>query len=98
MKFDFKIVNLFLAGILGLMFVFQVFLNLSVIDLNYKIKELKANLEGLSLQNKTLNFKYLQEKEKYFATLGTHLVKSDKIEFVTIRKGISLLGNSFKSE
>lgn len=94
MKVNFKIVNLGLAGILGLLLIFQVFLNLSVMDLNYKINELKASLDDLSFQNKTLNFKYLKEKEKYFASVDTNLVKSDKIEFVTIKKGISLLGNS----
>lgn len=100
MKFNFKIINLCLVGILGLLVIFKIFLNLSLMDLNYKINELKANLDDLSVKNKILSFRYLKEKEKYFVLnlKEIDLVKNEKIEFVTIKKDISLSDSKSKTE
>lgn len=71
-------------------------MNLSLLDLNYKVKQLKSTLDDVNLNNKVLNLKYIETKNKLLTYQDSKFATVDKTEFISIIKGLSLVNNDRK--
>lgn len=78
--------------------IFYILANLSLIDLNYKITELKKELEDTSKRSQTLNYIYFQKKNKFISDIinnkNNNFVKIKNITFIRAYEKLSKLTGS----